>query len=181
MDAWGIIKAGEGSKTKPKKWIIRYLSNPMKPLCTYSWMLALAVGLLAGCNSVEEEPLLIEGIVFPLQKPVDGVRDVMQALLVGTLEEREGCLSMDMPEAGTPYVPIWPPGYALEKNMGTLWILDEKDQRKVPVGAKIRMGGGEFPAEALVQVVDPAVVDTLTQKCPGPYWLVGDGVRLADG
>lgn len=149
----------------------------MKNVPNLSRLMVLALVLSAGCNTVGEDPLFVEGILFPLQKTVEGQRDVMQALLIGTLRESEGCLTVVGAEAGSTHVPIWPPGYTLEKHKGIRWVVDDQGRRAAPLGVAVRMGGGEFPEEALAQVLAPAFQDTLPSRCPGPYWLVGDGVQ----
>jgi hypothetical protein len=97
-----------------------------------------------------EEPIPVdsaEGFFFPVQPPVEGERDVMEALLTGTLQEEMGCLRVVAGEDS--YLPIWPPGYSLTAEIGTPQVLNESGEVVATIGQEVNLGGGVVPDDVV--------------------------------
>ena len=94
----------------------------------------------------------------------------MEALLVGKLIVKDGCLRVSASERDRGHLIIWQPDYFLNSNEGVIEILDRNGQVVARVGEEIRMGGGEVPLTANLkrQLREP-----LPEQCEGPYWLMG--------
>jgi len=67
---------------------------------------------------------------------------------------------------------IWPSDYGYRESRGTVEVLDERGQVVARVGDHIEVGGGE--TKSLAHAAAEGVV---RKVCPGPYWVVGEGVR----
>jgi hypothetical protein len=121
------------------------------------------------------EPIAIPDIAFPRQEPVEGPREVMEAELVGVLVLQDGCLRVDsLYEGEESYLPIWPPEFTLDLDNDTLVILDGDGILVGRVGEEIFMGGGTGRLESMPECVR----QHLPINCNGPFWTVGEGVRL---
>jgi hypothetical protein len=107
-------------------------------------------------------------IAFPRQAPVEGVRTMMTAMLVGTLMERDGCLWVQSVFGEEPVLPIWPPEFLLQSEEGGLIVSDGQNVR-VAVGDEVRMGGGHTPS------VEGALLEQIPDACRGAYFVVGSG------
>ena len=100
----------------------------------------------------------------------------MSALLVGRLVVDERCLRV-IHQYGdgtsTSYLPIWPAGVSLYQADTLIEIHTAQGQIVARVGEPISLGGGEVPADALPEVIEP-VIQPVPADCPGPYWVVAD-------
>ena len=125
----------------------------------------------------EPTPVLETGptISFPQQGPVEGERVPKEAELIGELAVFEGCLRVGSRTDGTGYLLVWPPEFTLKAENGNLQILDGTGQLVARVGEEVRMGGGQT---RYVEQLGEYVRRQLPPDCPGPYWIVGEGVRL---
>jgi hypothetical protein len=65
---------------------------------------------------------------------------------------------------------VWPYGYSLRINGKQIQIIDNDGQLVARVGDKIKVGGGEVPAE----IVEIYTGKRPPDECPGPYWLVSE-------
>ncbi len=121
------------------------------------------------------EPLTVPYIAFPRQEPVEGPREVMEAELVGDLVLLDGCLRVNSLNQGEEsYLPIWPPEFILDLDNDTPVILDGNGIIVGRVGEEIYMGGGTGRQESMPECVR----QQLLESCKGPFWSVGEGVRL---
>ena len=145
------------------------------------WLAALVV-LAVGCTPVRGgtpappavpayEVLQVAGDGGQLNFPRQTAQgDVMDALLVGTLAEVDGCVRVIAETGQDDYLPIWPPGFALEAIDGVLAVRDPDGQPLVRLGDTVSLSGGELPeGHAGPQALG----------CPGQYWLVGSTVGPA--
>jgi hypothetical protein len=115
----------------------------------------------------------VPGVAFPRQGPVEGLRVVMQAEMVGQLVLVDGCLRVESIYDDTSYLPVWPPEFALRSEDDGIQVLDGAGQVAARVGEEIFMGGGEGSASVMAECVR----QQLPATCSGPYWIVGEGVR----
>jgi hypothetical protein len=100
----------------------------------------------------------------------------MQALLVGELVVKDGCLRIQAENSSESHLVFWQTDYFLNNNNGTIEILDREGQVVAQVGEPIQMGGGEI-TEA---VSDDQLQEPLPTACSGPYWLMGEIVPSAN-
>jgi hypothetical protein len=115
----------------------------------------------------------VPGIAFPRQGPVEGLRVMMQAEMVGQLALVDGCLRIESIFDDTSYLPVWPPEFALGSEGDQIQVLDGTGQAVARVGEEVYMGGGEGSASVMAECVR----QQLPAACIGPYWIVGEGVR----
>jgi hypothetical protein len=115
----------------------------------------------------------VPGVAFPRQGPVEGMRTVMQAEMIGQLVLVDGCLRIESIYDDTSYLPVWPPEFELGSDDDEIQVLDGVGQVVARVGEEIYMGGGE----GSVSVMAECVRQQLPTACTGPYWIVGEGVR----
>ena len=97
----------------------------------------------------------------------------MTALLEGVLVlDDNGCLRIKNYEE---YLPVWPHGFSLvEEN---LTVLDSSGRAVARVGERVKLGGGECPEPCRnVGEYSEYLPD---ERCPGPYWIVGEVVTGA--
>lgn len=119
-------------------------------------------------------PLDIPDIAFPRQEPVDGLKEVMEAELVGNLVLSDGCLRIESLYGNESYLPIWPSEFTVKLENDVPVILDGDKKVVGRVGDEIYMGGGEASENAL-----PACVrEQMPAAFRGKYWVVGEGVRF---
>ncbi|MBC8445842.1 MAG: hypothetical protein H8D74_01445 [Chloroflexi bacterium] len=100
----------------------------------------------------------------------------MEALLVGKLIVKDGCLRVSASDRDRGHLIIWQPDYFLNSNEGVIEILDRNGQVVGRVGEEVCMGGGEIP---LTASLEHQLCEPLPEHCEGPYWLQGDGMRLS--
>ncbi len=115
----------------------------------------------------------VPGIAFPRQGPVEGMRVMMQAEMIGQLVLVDGCLRIESIYDDTSYLPVWPPEFDLGSEDDEIQVLDGAGEVVARVGEEIYMGGGEGSASVMAECVRQQLPST----CTGPYWIVGEGVR----
>ncbi len=100
---------------------------------------------------------------FPVQKnPNPTVQ--MAALLEGELALVNGCLRVDND------LPVWPHGFSISTDSEVIQIIDNTGKLIAHVGDKVRLGGGEIPGEFVANYSTELPSD----RCSGPYWIVGE-------
>lgn len=107
---------------------------------------------------------------FPQQR--DAKPDVMSALLVGELALVDGCLRVN-DSYGNSYLLVWPRGFSLRIESGVIQVIDDTDQFVAQVGDTLEVGGGEAPAEHIVEYS----AQPIPSGCPGPHWIVGNQIK----
>ncbi len=110
---------------------------------------------------------------FPRQAPVEGIRAVMEAELIGDLTLAEGCLRVTSIFGGGSPLPVWPADFRLQAEDDAIKVLDGSGEVVAVVGEEVYMSGGIGSQKAM-----PACVqEQLPASCTGPYWVVGNEVR----
>ncbi len=110
------------------------------------------------------------GIVFPRQRPPEGLGAEMTALIVGELLEVDGCLRVGT--GGESHLIIWHRNYIVTAaEDGRLQIRNGSGLLVAEVGDVVSMGGGETPA------VERVAVTEIPDHCGGPYWIAGSRVE----
>jgi hypothetical protein len=115
----------------------------------------------------------VPDVAFPRQAPVEGIREVMEAELIGELVLDNGCLRVNSIYGDGSILPVWPPEFTLGAENDVLQVLDGTGQVVARVGEEVYMGGGEGLSRAMAQCMR----QQLPAACTGPYWIVGDGTR----
>lgn len=105
----------------------------------------------------------------PVQKEYDPSYIYPTALLEGKLVLDNSNLRLK-PFWGKGDLPIWPYGYSLRITDKQIEVIDNDGQLVARVGDKIKVGGGEVPAE----IVEEYIGRQLPDDCEGPYWLVSE-------
>ena len=165
------VESIEATKTKEVK-MKRRLLLPV----SLGLVMVLAIMGLCGCGnglSATSEP---ENIYFPQLKPVNGERVFMEALLIGELVVVNGCIRMNSREGSTSYLVVWPPDFTLGIENDSIYIRNGASEVVARVGEEIYMSGGEVPAKTAW--LSQQLQQKLPDACPGPYWVVGEQVRL---
>jgi hypothetical protein len=131
----------------------------------------------AACSSAQDsivfDPLQFQertGVVFVAQNVVPDA--VMEALFEGrVVADHAGCLRLDSPDPATV---VWPKGFTISENGGTLRVRDARGRDVGDVGGTFRLGGGEV--QALHEGIGVSAADRQRAEthCPGRYWIVGD-------
>lgn len=106
---------------------------------------------------------------FPQQR--DARPDTMSALLVGELVLVDGCLRVNDSD-GNNYLLVWPRGFSLRTKGNVIQVVDSAGQPVARVGDKLKVSGGEAPAEHIAKYSAQ-----LPSGCPGPYWIVGSEIN----
>ena len=114
----------------------------------------------------------VSGIAFPRQMPVEGERESMTALARGKLVLVGSCLRMGSVDGN---LLVWPPDFTLITENDQIQVLNGAGQVVARVGEDVRMGGGQI---GHIEGLGEYVRQQLSPDCPGPYWIVGEGVRL---
>ena len=124
-------------------------------------------------------------VFFPQERATGGPIAVPSARGSGRLRlDDEGCIRMTIPGEGpeSGWVPVvWPSYLELDTGGGKVRILDRRSGRVVAeVGKRVIMGGGEITREALREngIMEEEQVSELFERCPGDYWMVGEGVQI---
>jgi len=113
----------------------------------------------------------VPGIAFPRQKPTEGLRESMCAMLVGMLRLRDTCLYVQSLGGGS-VLPIWPPEFTLRVEGDQVLVINGEGQVTVHAGEEVYMSGGyagDTTDEWVLQQIPPA--------CQGEYFVVGNEVR----
>jgi hypothetical protein len=141
-------------------------------------MICCLFGLLSACN--EQSSVLKGGeneLIFPTQRNLNGRRDIMSALLIGQLVEKDNFLRIQARESETSYIVIWPPNYTFRIAHGRIEVLDEKGKRRVKVGEEVFVDGGETHTVSGIAAISEELQQELSSRDDGPYWIVGAEVR----
>jgi hypothetical protein len=110
------------------------------------------------------------GIVFPRQRPPEGLRAEMGALMIGELIEEDGCLRVG--EKGQSHLVIWPYDHTVTAaEDGRLQVRDGSERVVARVGDIVRLGGGQVPT------VGDATATEIPDRCSGPYWIASSEVN----
>lgn len=134
-------------------------------------------------DDTSSTPLVTElGIVFPTRaKPLSG--GVPKARSDGVLfVDERSCLRFKRP-SGVILLPIWPHGFGLVAHEdGAVLILDETGEPVAKVGDEVLVDGTSLgtllsPDDGFL---DEQKVRELTERCPGPYWNVGQSARVIE-
>ncbi len=115
-------------------------------------------------------------IFFPQQKPD---LDRMDAMGGGELVlDEAGCLRMEGGTEADPYseVPVWPADYELDTSGDEVRVLDARGRLRARVGEEVAMGGGGATED--LGGVDERTKLELRERCPGTYFIVGEGVHI---
>lgn len=128
-----------------------------------------------GSTAQDKDRLLtppVPGIAFPRQKPTEGFRECMEALLIGTLQLEDGCLYVRSLQGEERVLPIWPPEFTLRTEGEQVLVIDAEGQVAARVGEEVSMGGGHVPLS------DEWVLGQIPPACRGDeYFIVGCEVR----
>lgn len=130
--------------------------------------------VVEGGSTARDKDLLltppVPGIAFPRQKPTEGFRESMLALLIGTLRREGACLYVQSLD-GEVLLPIWPPEFTLRAEGDQVLVIDGQGQVAAHVGEEVYMSGG------YVGVTDEWVLQQIPPACRGEYFVVGSEVR----
>jgi len=103
---------------------------------------------------------------FPVQR---GGLDQMTALAEGKLVLDNGYLRLKG-FFGEGESLVWPYGFSLRTEGKEIQVIDSDGQLVARVGERIKVGGGEVPAE----IVEKYIGQPLPDNCTGPYWIVSE-------
>ena len=100
----------------------------------------------------------------------------------GQLVLREGCLRVEIPSDDTTIpassrLVIWPSSFAFEEAPRTVRIIDGLGRTAAQVGDHIRLSRATVTSE---EAKRRELVTGLSERCPEPYFLVGDEVTVFD-
>jgi hypothetical protein len=130
--------------------------------------------IVEGGSTARDKDLLltppVPGIAFPRQKPTEGFRESMLALLIGTLRREGECLQVKSLD-GEVLVPIWPPEFTLRAEGEQVLVIDGEGQVAARAGEEVYLDGG------YVGVTDEWVLQQIPVACQGEYFVVGNEVR----
>lgn len=115
-------------------------------------------------------------IFFLRQRPIEGERETMMAMLSGELIMVGDCLRVNDMNSNASYLLVWPPDFTADSADGAVQIYNGKGQTLVQVGDKILVDGGEVNKDMVTDYLEQPLPD----KCSGPYWIVGNEVGLAE-
>jgi len=132
--------------------------------------MTVMIAALGGCTgeNLREEPATPTGDALPLLPHVIGLQAQFDALVSGTLVEKQGCLFLEY-ENGTPLLLIWPGGFEPMQTNDGLVVIDAGGTVFAEVGQPVTLGGGQLPAKHVGQFSEPDA----TGRCgASKYWLV---------
>lgn len=116
-----------------------------------------------------------DGVFFPKQRgPQRGFPDARatgQLILTSN-----GCLRLKQFDDLRGDLPIWPPDYSLHTEGDHVRILDENGRFVAEVGDYLDMGGGIISLD--VTAIPESLRRELPERCPPPYFMVGDEVDV---
>ena len=129
--------------------------------------LAAALALSA-CASGLVEVADEDGTVFLVQNVVPNA--VMDALFQGrVVRDQAGCLRLESPDPATV---VWPKGFTLALQGGTLSVRDGSGRELGEIGGSFRLGGGEVVMHEGVPL-SATDRERASRLCPGRFWIVG--------
>jgi hypothetical protein len=128
-------------------------------------------------NTATIHPLINSTIAFPVGKEIEGERHVMEAIVIGDLIIEDNCIRVISDTGRNKYLLIWPPGFSLNTETDPVQILDETGKVVARIGDYVRIGGGEIKLKISLGEYTSSQIPS---QCPGPYWIVGESVGLAN-
>jgi|LGVE01.1.fsa_nt_gb hypothetical protein len=97
----------------------------------------------------------------------------MTALLVGELVIEDCCLRV-----GDDLL-VWPHGFSLSIECEVIQVIDDTGQPIARVGEKVKVSGGEVGTSELPGgYLSELSAKLPSDRCPGPYWIVGDEITV---
>ena len=130
--------------------------------------------VVEGGSTARDKDLLltppVPGIVFPRQKPTEGLREAMTAQLIGTLQLEGACLQVHSLDGGI-LLPIWPPEFTLRFEGEHVLVINTEGEVAARAGEEVYLGGG------YVGISDEWVLQQIPAACRGEYFVVGNEVR----
>src|SRR5688500_3187248 len=128
---------------------------------------AAALGFCALLAACADEPPGPQPLFLTQTRPAT---ETMQALFDGPLSvDHAGCIRMAGPDRHTV---VWPYGFTLVPRGEDWYVRDAEGGDVGPIGARMRIGGGEVPTLAEGMGVND-VAEAL-RRCPGRFWIVGE-------
>jgi hypothetical protein len=115
-----------------------------------------------------------EEVYFPRQRPTEEPRGVPEALAEGELILADGCLRLRQDSSDPGLVPIWPLGFTPRAGDNRIQVLDEEGRVVATVGERMEIGGGFIDTLEDSDGSEGELANELSERCPGPYWLVGE-------
>ena len=133
--------------------------------------------LVTGC--VEKKPQNSDSVntsssapFFPVQKDPNPA-SYMTALLVGELVIEDGCLRVDDD------LLVWPHGFSLKIEGEVIQVIDGTGQPIARVGDKVEVSGGEVGTSELPDgYLSELSAQLPSDRCPGPYWIIGEEITV---
>jgi hypothetical protein len=108
--------------------------------------------------------------IFPVQLDEFAGEAYPSALATGILSLNDGYLRLEYQGTTDSDMLIWPPGFSIHVQAGTIHVLNKDGNQVARIGDKIQAGGGQVP----LVIVEKYTGQTLPEDCPGPYWLVSE-------
>lgn len=125
------------------------MRNIRKAMMTQSCMAAIVVVTVAGCTAGPNESDLPAFTIATIEGVAEEAGD--QALLEGTLEERDGCLAVSSPEhIADPVIPIFPKESVVNEGSSTYFVDFYEVRIELKPGERVSLGGGWSSEESLV-------------------------------
>jgi hypothetical protein len=153
------------------RFLSRWLAEGRKILAALVCVLVIVPIMSTSChdNSFTTTP---PAPFFPVKKEPDSSYIYPSALSEGKLVVDHSNLRLKH-FWGTSDLLIWPYGYSLRIEGKELQVVDNYGQLVGRLGDKIKVGGGEVPAE----IVEEYIGQPLPDDCEGPYWLVSEVIE----
>ncbi|MEA1894957.1 MAG: hypothetical protein U9N36_07125 [Euryarchaeota archaeon] len=109
---------------------------------------------------------------FPVQKDPKPA-GYMEALLVGELVIEDDCLRVDHD------LLVWPHGFSLSIVGEVIQVIDGTGQPMACVGDKVKVSGGEVGTSELPGgYLSELSTQLPSDRCQGPYWIVGEEISV---
>jgi hypothetical protein len=94
------------------------------------------------------------------------------ALLTGELRSVGGCLSVG--RAKSSVFVVWPRGFGLTKQDGTVWITDASGALVARMGDQLRLSGGITTLKDAQSIVPGGIPASCAATGPDAYWISGN-------
>jgi hypothetical protein len=133
------------------------MKSGSRPIVAVALLVSLSA---AACSSP------VAGFKLPIHRDLDSYP---AALLEATLTRDGECLYAVGRDGTERWLPIWPSGFFLDGE-----VVMKGTERIAAIGDRVRLGGGEYPANDYAFVRTLMTAD-LSKACrDGRYWLVGE-------
>jgi hypothetical protein len=136
--------------------------------------------LIQGCSCGTSATSESGDVYFPQLRPVAGDRGGMDGDITGELVLVDGCIRLNPRYGDVSYLVVWPPEYTLVAEDDLLQVRNENGDIVARVGEGVYMGGGEMPESSAQWLSQELLSEELREVCSGPYWVIGEGVRLLE-